>query len=189
MPLPWSRDAQIQLRENRARSVRRTQTPGQCFPCRLNRQIPWAIQQCGISEAEHLVAILVDNDERALLHRGGAWFPSGSSAHFQQSRTRAAGVRQEAVVRPSPLGPLKKSDCLPSGLISTMVEPVPCEFLLLLKLETRMSPACSCPPAAMSSGTNATPYGFTSPFFGIVETVSVGIADSLGMIAPCALLN
>src|SRR5271165_951309 len=42
---------------------------------------------------------------------------------------------------------------------------------LLLKLETRMSPGLRLPPGRNPLGTNATPYGFKSPFTaGTVET-------------------
>src|SRR5689334_15910141 len=47
-------------------------------------------------------------------------------------------------------------------------------FWASLKLETRMSPGLSTPPVGKGLGTNATPYGFTSPFVGIVETVMLG---------------
>jgi hypothetical protein len=47
-------------------------------------------------------------------------------------------------------------------------------FWALLKLETRMSPGFSTPPTGKVEGTKDTPYGFTSPFAGIVDTVIVG---------------
>ena len=59
---------------------------------------------------------------------------------------------------------------VPFGAILTMVVPVPCVLVLLLKLETRMSPGVSRPPDGNPLGTNATPYGFRSPFAGMVET-------------------
>ena len=66
---------------------------------------------------------------------------------------------------------VEKRVCVPFGAILTMVVPVPCRLVLLLKLETRMSPGVSRPPDGNPLGTNATPYGFTSPFAGTVETV------------------
>src|SRR5580658_5755120 len=51
-------------------------------------------------------------------------------------------------------------------------------FELALKLETRMSPGFTVPPVGNHSGTNATPYGFTSPLAGTVETSSVGFVGS-----------
>src|SRR5579885_665316 len=47
-----------------------------------------------------------------------------------------------------------------------MVVPVPCKFLLLLKLLTSTSP-CTRSPALR--GTTTTPYGLTSPLRGTVE--------------------
>ena len=66
---------------------------------------------------------------------------------------------------------VEKRVCVPFGAILTMVVPVPCRLVLLLKLATRMSPGVSRPPDGNPIGTNATPYGFTSPFAGTVETV------------------
>ncbi len=60
-------------------------------------------------------------------------------------------TRTRAVVRPTPPGQRPGSEALvmcvktvrcPLGLISTIVDPVPCRFLELLKLLTRMSPRC-----------------------------------------------
>src|SRR5262249_62090466 len=54
----------------------------------------------------------------------------------------------------------------PRGLIWTIVEPVPCRFLELLKLLTRMFARCSRP---WLLGTTTTPYGLTSPLPGTVD--------------------
>jgi hypothetical protein len=62
-----------------------------------------------------------------------------------------------------------------------MVLPVPCELPPLLKLETKMSPPASIPPGN-PWGTKATPYGFTSPFGGTVETDSDGLEGRLAMM-------
>jgi len=43
-------------------------------------------------------------------------------------------------------------------------------LVALLKFDTRMSPGLSGPPAGKPSGTNATPYGFWSPFDATVDT-------------------
>ncbi len=59
---------------------------------------------------------------------------------------------------------------MPFGATLTTVVPVPCRLVLSLKLETRMSPGLSRPPDGNLLGTNATPYGFKSPFAGTVET-------------------
>src|SRR5437588_3261683 len=75
-----------------------------------------------------------------------------------------------AVVRPTPPGQAPgRSFALmwaktlnePLGEIWTMVVPVPCRFLLLLKLLTRTSPWTSFPT---EFGTTTVPYGLTSPF-------------------------
>jgi hypothetical protein len=58
----------------------------------------------------------------------------------------------------------------------SMVVPVPWRLVELLKLETRMSPAASGPPPGNPLGTKATPYGFSSPLAGTVETVSGVVA-------------
>src|ERR1700693_4508359 len=54
----------------------------------------------------------------------------------------------------------------PSGVIWTIVVPVPWAFVELLKLLTSTSPATSRP---CDSWTTAMPYGFTSPFRGTVD--------------------
>src|SRR5580704_8464317 len=61
-----------------------------------------------------------------------------------------------------------------AGGISTIVVPVPWRFALLLKLETKISPGLMVPPAGKPGGTKATPYGFTSPLPGTVDTVRTG---------------
>src|SRR6266699_2138985 len=86
-------------------------------------------------------------------------------------------TRTRAVVSPTPPGHRPGSDfCVmcantlrcPPGLIWTIVEPVPCRFLELLKLLTRMSPMCRRPRLR---GTTTTPYGLTSPLRGTVEAI------------------
>ncbi len=62
-----------------------------------------------------------------------------------------------AVVRPRPLGPWKKTERAPAGVMLSMVVPVPWRLADALKFETRMSPAASGPPAAKPLGTKATP--------------------------------
>jgi hypothetical protein len=53
-----------------------------------------------------------------------------------------------------------------------IVDPVPCRPELLLKFETRISPAFSGPPSDWKFRVmKATPYGFKSPFVGTVETI------------------
>src|ERR1017187_3964043 len=56
----------------------------------------------------------------------------------------------------------------PVGVSFTIVVPRPWMLALLLKLLTRTSPAAIAPPFGNPDGTKATPYGFTSPFSGIV---------------------
>src|ERR1700733_1951537 len=66
---------------------------------------------------------------------------------------------------------VKKVDVLPALSTRKMVVPVPCRFCELLKFETRMSPGWRMPPAGGTVfGAKATPYGFTSPLDGIVDT-------------------
>src|ERR1700722_8013774 len=62
--------------------------------------------------------------------------------------------------------------------MATIVEPVPCSFWLLLKLETRMLPGSSGPPEGKPTGTKATPYGLTSPLDGTVDTIRSGLVGS-----------
>ena len=57
---------------------------------------------------------------------------------------------------------------VPSGATSTIVVPVPCALLELLKLLTRMWPSVRLP---IERGTRATPYGFMSPLLGTVEAM------------------
>src|SRR5579864_5992046 len=78
---------------------------------------------------------------------------------------------------------------LPFGLTRTMVVPVPCRFLPLLKFETMTSPGLSMPPCGNPCGTNATPYGLISPLAGMVETDMVGLGGRLAMIDPCSSPN
>src|SRR5271154_2047641 len=66
----------------------------------------------------------------------------------------------------------------------TMVVPVPCRLLLLLKFETRMSPRFNGPdPVWKLSGMNATPYGFTSPIVGMVETFLTGLGRNASSLS------
>src|ERR1700733_14996070 len=63
---------------------------------------------------------------------------------------------------------------VPVGLNCPIVAPVPCTPVtgtvsVLLKLLTSTSPAAMIPPPGKCSGTNATPYGLTSPLPGTVE--------------------
>src|SRR5579871_5859529 len=96
-----------------------------------------------------------------------------------------------AVVSPSPgggsIGPWKKSDCSPPGVILTIVLPVPCVLPLLLKLETRMSPGESGPPFGNPGGTKATPYGFISEIAGTVEILNPGTAGRFGISGWCLM--
>src|SRR5215813_6616057 len=80
-----------------------------------------------------------------------------------------------AVVSPTPPVQRPGSEALvmwandircPLGLISTIVDPVPCRFLELLKLLTRISPLCRRP---WLRWTTTTPYGLTSPLCGTVD--------------------
>ena len=57
--------------------------------------------------------------------------------------------------------------------------------MLLLKFETKMSPGLIVPPAGNPGGTNATPYGFTSPLAGTVDTART-IAGRNGRSSSCA---
>lgn len=63
---------------------------------------------------------------------------------------------------------VKKTESGPCCGTRTMVVPVPCRFWLLLKFDTRMSPGFKTPPGN-PCGTNATPYGLTSPFWPMRE--------------------
>ena len=67
-----------------------------------------------------------------------------------------------------------------------MVVPVPCRLLTALKFETRMSPGLTL-PFGNWGGTNATPYGFTSPFAGTVETLCTGEGRNGWWSSSCAL--
>jgi hypothetical protein len=56
-----------------------------------------------------------------------------------------------------------------------MVVPVPCLFYAALKLDTTTSPGLSVLHDGTPLGTNAMPYGLTSPLLGTVDaTVDVG---------------
>src|SRR5216683_5175364 len=76
----------------------------------------------------------------------------------------------KAVVSPSGAVPPKYWNNGAVGGTSTMVVPVPWRFELLLKFEIKMSPGLIAPPVGNPVGTKATPYGFTSPLAGTVET-------------------
>src|ERR1700722_2966594 len=76
----------------------------------------------------------------------------------------------KAVVSPSGAVPLKNWNTGAAGGTSTMVVPVPWRFALLLKFEIKISPGLIVPPAGNPGGTKATPYGFTSPLAGTVDT-------------------
>src|SRR6516225_6590879 len=89
--------------------------------------------------------------------------------------TNPAFKTPNAVVSPTGGVPPKNKDAGPPlCLICTIVEPVPWMPELLLKFETRTSPARSGPPGGNPSGTNATPYGFPSPLPESVETEMTG---------------
>src|SRR5580658_7420927 len=83
-----------------------------------------------------------------------------------------------AVVNPTPpghapgrfpaLSSANTANVEPSGAISTIVVPVPCAFVTLLKLLTKKWPAWRLPTDRCTS---TMPYGLTSPFPGtVVET-------------------
>src|SRR5215471_4688859 len=91
--------------------------------------------------------------------------------------TQPPGRMSSAVVRPTPPGHgpgrLDFLMCAntvrwPPGVICTIVVPVPCKFLELLKLLTRTLPWRSLPSLWR---TTATPYGLTSPLCGTVEAI------------------
>jgi hypothetical protein len=91
-----------------------------------------------------------------------------------------------AVLKPcSPL--VKNVAAVPGGAITPvglnwlMVVPVPWMLALLLKLAISTSPDAMSPPVGKPSGTNATPYGLTSPFDGTVDELIRS-----GMNASCA---
>src|SRR6516165_8206785 len=89
--------------------------------------------------------------------------------------TNPAFKAPSAVVIPRGGVPPKNKDAGPPlCLICTIVVPVPCRPELLLKFETRTSPARSGPPRGKPAGTNATPYGFPSPLPESVETERTG---------------
>src|SRR5512135_2441989 len=90
--------------------------------------------------------------------------------HQERSATRA-------VVSPTPPGHAPgnvpasiwaKRPAVPFGATWTIVEPVPCRLLSLLKLLTRTLPAFRFP---IVCSTMATPYGLMSPFAGTVEAI------------------
>ena len=72
--------------------------------------------------------------------------------------------------------------CAPCGVISTMLDPVPCWFNELLKFETSTLPRCRSPIVV---GTTATPYGFWSPVAGPV----VGTAEATVVIVFRSPMN
>src|ERR1017187_7979847 len=73
--------------------------------------------------------------------------------------TRPSDNTARAVDNPGCEGDeVKKSEGDPCCGTRTMVVPVPCRLLELLKFETRMSPGFSAPPGK-PCGTKATPYG------------------------------
>ena len=91
--------------------------------------------------------------------------------------TQPPGRTTSAVVSPTPPGQGPGSPAgemlanrlrRPAGVISTMVRPVPCWLALLLKLLTRMFPACSRPVLRRIT---TMPYGLTSPLRGTVEAI------------------
>src|SRR5215469_17383623 len=91
--------------------------------------------------------------------------------------TQPPGRMPRAVVRPTPPGHgpgrldflmCAKTVCCPPGETCTIVVPVPCRFLELLKLLTRTLPLTRRP---VLRGTTATPYGLTSPLCGTVEAI------------------
>src|SRR5260221_120532 len=75
-----------------------------------------------------------------------------------------------AVESPSGAVPPKNWKTGAGGGTSTIVVPVPWRFALLLKLKTKIPPGLIAPPVGKPGGTKATPYGFTSPLAGTVET-------------------
>src|SRR5215469_5550713 len=105
------------------------------------------------------------------------------------TNTNPAFKTPNAVVSPSGGVPPKNNDAgLPLCLICTIVVPVPCRPELLLKFETRTSPARSGPPGGKPTGTNATPYGFPSPLPESVETEMTGDPGGgmIGELLPSA---
>ncbi len=86
-----------------------------------------------------------------------------------------------AVVRPTPPGQgpgsldaliLANTLSFPDGETWTIVVPVPCRFLALLKLLIRTLPLTSEPWLLVTS---AVPYGLTSPLAGTVEPIVVSL--------------
>src|SRR6516162_7676963 len=103
--------------------------------------------------------------------------------------TNPAFKAPSAVVIPRGGVPPKNKDAGPPlCLICTIVVPVPWRPELLLKFETRTSPARSGPPGGNPSGTNATPYGFPSPLPESVETEITGDPEGgmIGELPPSA---
>src|ERR1700722_9211819 len=89
--------------------------------------------------------------------------------------TQPPGSTDSAVVKPIPPGHGPDVDAwliwanwvtVPSGISWTMVDPVPCALLALLKLLTS-TPPCTRSPVLW--GTTTIPYGLTSPLAGTVE--------------------
>src|ERR1700687_428912 len=91
-----------------------------------------------------------------------------------QTRTNPLCRTCKAVVSPSGAVPPKNWNTGIVGGTSTMVVPVPWRFMLLLKFEIKISPGLIVPPVGNPGGTNATPYGFTSPLLGTVDTARTG---------------
>src|SRR5580658_1738018 len=69
-----------------------------------------------------------------------------------------------------------------------MVVPVPGVLVLLLKFDTRYSPAWIRPPPGNPAGTTAKPEGLTSPLAGTVVILEVGADGRLGTIGARARL-
>src|SRR5215475_3588606 len=89
-----------------------------------------------------------------------------------------------AVVKPNGAVPRKKVLCSPPGVTLTIVVPVPWpDGEAALKFDTRISPDAVFPPLGNPFGTNATPYGFTSP---LVATVLVWTGINGSTLLPAS---
>src|SRR5215813_2938148 len=115
---------------------------------------------------------------------GGGQAPAGTGS--DPTKTKPPCRTPSAVVRPSPGVPAKNNDVLPLVTL-TMVLPVPCTLALLLKLETNRSPVLNAPRWGKPAGTNATPYGLSSPFSIVVETsgkIGIGCGRASAAAVP-----